>query len=79
MFKIKNSLGHRFKSYNIEELGYIITSNPKLTYEFFIDYKPIQPRDFVEKVLEITKNHKLYMELVSILKTKKSITDYYGR
>jgi hypothetical protein len=79
MFKIKNNLGHIFKSYKIEDIGYIITSNPKLKYLFFIDYEPIEPKEFVEKVLEITKNHNLYIELVSILKTKKSISDYYER
>ena len=79
MYKIRSNLGHKFKSYNIQEIGNIITSNPSLKYEFFIGYKPIAHKEFLEIFIKETKNHSTYMNLIKILKAHNSIIDFYEK
>jgi len=79
MYKIRNNLGHKFKSYNIQEIGNIITSNPSLKYEFFIGYKPIPHKDFLELFIKQTRDHNTYINLIKILKVNNSIIDFYEK
>jgi hypothetical protein len=79
MYKIRNNLGHRFKSYNIQEIGNIITSNPSLKYDFFINYKPITHKEFLEIFIKETQDNSTYMNLIKILKAHNSIIDFYEK